>query len=157
MPGHVAINGAGRAPGPKKGADAMLESKEVTEFTKTVKILHDEHRLFGTKPEIALVRWGGVLRWEAKPSLEGQEDLRLEIEFEEIGYGLRGPFAVKQKDVADNPVRGVYLFKETNSVMTGEADVPADTYWKYRIILRDRAKNRILHTLDPGVAIKKKH
>lgn len=128
-------------------------------FTDTVTILHDEHRLFGTDPEIAVVAdEGGQLKWRAS-GLTGRKDLRLEIEFEERGYGLRGPFPVKEKrdDRLDNPARGVYLLTSQNeNAVTSTVDVPADTYWKYKINLRDLREKRILHTLDPGVVIKKK-
>ncbi|MCZ6696958.1 MAG: hypothetical protein O7A63_10525 [Acidobacteria bacterium] len=125
------------------------------DFTDTVTILHDEHRLFGTVPEIAVVAEGGQLTWRAS-GLTGRKDLRLEIEFEQAGYGLRGPFEVKNKHT-DNPARGVYvLTSHSESAMTSTVDVPSDTYWKYRIILRDLREKRILDTLDPGVAIKKK-
>ena len=135
----------------------MSPSKEQPEFTRTVEIRHDGHRLFGTEPEIALVAEDGILTWKANPPLGSQGRLRLEIEFEGTGYGPRGPFAVKDGLVADNPARGIYLLtEETSKANTAVVDVPVDTYWKYKVILRDLGNKRILHTLDPGVSIKKK-
>ena len=135
----------------------MSPQKDQFDSTDTVTIRHDGQRLLGTEPEIALVAEDGILKWEAKPLLQGQENLRLEIEFEGTGYGSRGPFAVKAGRQADNPARGIYLLtNEISKAITAVVDVPVDTYWKYRVILRDVRGKRIVDTLDPGVVIRKK-
>lgn len=134
----VAVACAQPQPVPKPG------TKGGGPFPVTTEVVFDA-RARTVKPQIALLRTGDKVLLKVANLAGGQT---LEIDFRVQGANnVKGPFARTQK------WRGRYTFAADGQITTGAVDQPAETPWKYDVVVRQKDDTEDVWAIDPMVVV----
>lgn len=97
------------------------------------------------KPQIGLLRTGDRVQLKVTNLAAGQS---LEIDFRVQGAAnVKGPFARTQR------WRGRYTFTADGQITTGSVDQPAESPWKYDVVVRQKDDTEDLWAIDPMIVV----
>jgi len=97
------------------------------------------------KPQIGLLRKGDKVQLKVANLATGQT---LEIDFRVQGANnVKGPFARTQR------WRGRYTFSADGQITTGPVDQPAESPWKYDVVVRQKDDTEDVWAIDPMIVV----
>ena len=124
-----------KPPGPRAGAP----------FPVTTVVVFDA-KARTVKPQIGLLRTGDKVQLQVT-NLAGGQTLEIDFRVQGAPTGVKGPFARTQK------WRGRYAFTADGQITTGPVDQPAESSWKYDVVVRQKDDTEDVWAVDPMVIV----